>query len=110
MTATVVPIRPTDHRRQPPAIPPMNVGAYVHSIMEAATSLMRNDYEILAFQADVVTNTTILWLKDSPRVRELARVGIASYDRCGADATGAYRIGVFSRCGVTVQWLERVPS
>ncbi|OHC68605.1 MAG: hypothetical protein A3H93_09080 [Rhodocyclales bacterium RIFCSPLOWO2_02_FULL_63_24] len=110
MTATITHLRVATPRRSAPVVPPMNVHAYVHTILEAANSLLRNDYEVIAFQADIVSKTPILWLKDCPHVRELVRVGIASYDRTGADDTGAYRVGVFSRCGVTVQWLERVPA
>lgn len=109
MTATITHLHAAP-RRAPPAIPPMNVHAYVHTILEAANSLLRNDYEIVAFQADIITRTPIIWLKDCPHVRDLIRVGVASYDRTGADDTGPYRIGVFARAGVTVQWLERVPS
>lgn len=108
MTATITHLRVADARRAPPPIPPMNVHAYVHTILEAANSLLRNNFEIIAFQADIVTKTPILWLKDGPHVRDMIRVGLASYDRSGSDGTGPYRIGCFERCGVTVQWLERV--
>lgn len=110
MTATVTHLRVADAQRMPPSIPPMAVHAYLHAILEAANSLMRNDLEVVAFQADIVTRLPILWIKDTPQVRNLVRCGYASYDRSGSDATGPYRIGVFERLGVTVQWLERVPG
>jgi hypothetical protein len=110
MTATVTHLRVADAQRMPPSIPPMAVHAYLHAILEAANSLLRNDFEVVAFQADIVTRLPVLWIKDCPHTRALIRVGQASYDRTGSDATGAYRIGVFERLGVTVQWLERVPG
>lgn len=92
----------------PPSIPPMAVHAYLHAILQAANSLLRSGMEVVAFQADIVTRQPVLWIKDTPKVRNLARCGFASYDRTGSDATGSYRIGVFECLGVTVQWLERV--
>lgn len=94
---------------RPPA-PPMDVGAYAHAILEAANSLMRNGFEVVAFQADIVTRLPVLWIKDCPYTRHLISVGQANYDRtCSTDA-GPYRVGCFLLHGVTVQWLERVPG
>lgn len=110
MTATITHLRVGDAQRMPSSIPPMAVHAYLHAILDAANSLLRNDFEVVAFQADIVSRLPILWIKDCPHTRDLIRVGQASYDRSGSDDSGTYRIGVFERCGVTVQWLERVPS
>lgn len=94
----------------PLSLPPMAVHAYVHTILEAANSLLRNGFEIMAFQADIVTPKPVLWLKDCLHLRKLASLGQAGYDRAGTDENGPYRIGSFDRCGVTCQWLERVPG
>lgn len=106
MTATVTQL----HRPSRPAMPPMNVHAYVHAVLDATNSLLRNDFEIVAFEAHVVAHRPVIWLKESPHLRRMVELGQASYDRTGSDDFGTYRIGVFERCGVTVQWLERVPS
>lgn len=109
MSATVHPLRPSV-QSPPPCIAPMNVKAYVASILDTASALMRMGHEVMAFQAEVTTRTPLLWLKDSPALRNMARCGQASYDRTGSDASGAYRIGVFQLHECTVQWLERVPG
>lgn len=101
MSATVTALRP-------PAAPVWPVHAYVASVLEAANSLMREGNEIIAFEADIITPAPVIWLNDSPRLRNLARVGVAGYERTGQDSSGPYRVGVFTRCGVTVQWIERV--
>jgi len=105
MSATVIQMR----RKEPPAVvPPLNVHAYVHTILEAANSLLRDELEIIAFNADISTHKPVIWVNDCPRVRNLARVGQASYQRQGHSADGPYQVGVFERCGVSVQWMERV--
>ncbi|MDO8931846.1 MAG: hypothetical protein Q7U97_05585 [Rhodocyclaceae bacterium] len=101
MSATVTELRPS-------AAPAWPVHAYVASVLEAANSLMRDGFEIMAFLADAITPAPVIWVNDCSRLRNLARVGIASYERTGQDKDGPYRVGVFVRCGVTVQWLERV--
>ena len=93
-----------------PPTPPMNVPAYVHSILEAANSLLRNNLEVVAFKAAYVGLAPVIWIRDTPHCRDLVRVGVASYDRVGSDENGAYRIGCFDRCGVKVQWFERVSA
>lgn len=110
MSATVTHLRVANPRHAPPPVLPMHVGAYVHSILEAATALMRMGHEVMAFQADVVSAYPVLWLKDSPALRNMTRCGQASYDRTGTGDSGPYRIGVFLLHGVTVQWLEWTPS
>ena len=109
MTATVTHLRVHDPRT-PPDLPPMNVGAYMHMILEAATALMRMGHQITAFQADVVSGYPLLWCKDSPALRNMIRCGQADYDRSGSTEAGPYRVGCFLLHGVTVQWLERVPG
>lgn len=108
MNATVTPI----HRAVSPAptLLPMNVHAYVHSILEAANSLLRNDLTVAAFDADGDTRKVALRVNDCPLLRRMAELGQASYDCSGRDEQGPYRVGVFYRCGVTVYWRERVPS
>lgn len=93
-----------------PVTPHLKVGAYIDMIMEAANSLMRDGLLIVGFHADVFTVAPSLWVNDCQWVRNLAARGIASYDRTGSDASGPYKVGVFERCGVTVNWIERVPS
>lgn len=110
MTATVTHLRVAPMRPAPAPVLPMNVGAYVHSVMEAATALLRMGHEVMAFQADVTAAYPVLWCKDSPALRNMARCGQASYDRTGTGDSGPYRIGVFLLHGVTVQWLEWIPS
>lgn len=108
MTATVTHLRVAGAPAPHP--PPMNVPAYVHSILEAANSLLRNNLEVVAFEAAYVGLTPVIWIRDTPHTRDLARVGVASYDRVGSDENGAYRIGCFERCGVRIQWFERVTA
>jgi hypothetical protein len=110
MSTSVTHLRVADAHRPSPALPPMNVPAYVHSILEAANSLLRNNFEVVAFEAAWVGLPPVIWIKDTPHTRDLARVGVASYDRSGNDENGPYRIGCFERDGVKVQWFERVPS
>lgn len=95
-------------RRERPALQPLDLRASVDAILEAASSLMREDLVILAYQGDIATHLPVLWVKDCSRLRNLARVGVASYDRTGHADDGPYRVGVFQRCGVTVQWMERI--
>lgn len=111
MSATVTPIRAAAHAVSPaPTYPRMNVSAYVHSILEAANALLRNDLEVVCFMADVVSTMPVLWIKDTPRARALIAANEASYDRSGSDENGPFRIGCFKCDGVQVQWFERVPS
>ncbi len=89
----------------------ISVHAYVRSILEAANSLLRDgNMTIIAFQATGHPPTPTIWVHDCPYVRNLARVGLAQYERQGRDEHGAYRVGQFTRCGVFVEWIERVPS
>lgn len=106
MTATVTHLRVADARHAPP----MNVPAYVHSIMEASNSLLRNDLTVAGFEADGDLKKVALRVHDCPLLRRMATLGQASYDCSGRDEQGPYRVGVFYRCGVTVFWRERVPS
>lgn len=110
MTATITHLRVASQPRPAPAYPPMNVSAYVHAILTAANELLRNDLEVVCFQADVVSQMPVLWVKDTPRTRALVEAGEASYDRSGSDEKGPYRIGCFLCSDVQVQWFERVPS
>lgn len=111
MTATITHLRVAEaHRRPPPGALPMNVDAYLHSVMEAATSLLRNNLEVAGFHADGDAGAVALWVRDCPLVRRMALLGEAAYLRSGVDADGPYRDGVFYRCGVTVIWRERAPS
>lgn len=105
MSAKVIAMHP-----QAPLLEPLDIPRALDAILEAANSLLREELIITAFQADIVTARPVLWIKDCSRVRNLARVGVASYDRVGHNEDGAYRVGVFERCGVTVQWMERITS
>ncbi len=87
--------------------PPMNVAAYTHAILEAANSLMRNDYRIVAFFCRYEPQQLMIELQDSAALRALARVGVASYDDQGHDELGPYRTGFFTRGVVTAFWRER---
>lgn len=87
------------------------VHAYVKNILDAANSLLRDGrLTIIAFHVSGHPPVPTIWVTDCPYVRNMARVGIASYDRQGTDALGTYRIGQFERCGVNIEWIERVPS
>jgi hypothetical protein len=84
------------------------VHAYVKNILDAANSLLRDGrLTIIAFKALGHPPAPTIWVLDCPYVRNMARVGIASYDRQGSDEYGTYRIGKFERCGVNVEWIER---
>jgi hypothetical protein len=107
MSAAVINLHPA---APPPAMPRMNVDAYVAAILKAANELLRNDLEVVCFMADVVSKMPVLWIKDTPTARRLIDAGCASYDRSGSDENGPFRIGCFARDGVQVQWFERVPS
>jgi len=109
MTATVTHLRiARTHPHRPP--PPMGVHAYMQTILDASTALMRAGHEILAFYAEVVTAAPVIWIRDTPRVRSLVETGDASYDMSGIDDRGPYRVGMFLLDGVRVQWFERVPG
>lgn len=108
MNARVIHLQP--RTAAAPVTPHLKVHAYVSLLLEATNSLLRDGLLIVGFHADVFTVAPSLWVADCPWVRNLARVGIANYDRSGSDASGPYRVGVFERCGVTVSWIERVPS
>lgn len=108
MTATVTHLRIA--RAKPAQPPAMGVHAYMQTILDASTALMRNGHEILAFYAEVVTAAPVIWIRDTPGVRALVTVGEASYDMSGIDDRGPYRVGMFMLDGVRVQWFERVPS
>jgi hypothetical protein len=109
MSATVTHLRIA--RTKPDPTPPvMGVHAYMQTILDASTALMRAGHEILAFYAEVVTAAPVVWIRDTPGVRALVEVGEASYDMSGIDDRGPYRVGMFLLDGVRVQWFERVPS
>lgn len=108
MSATITPIRPPDPSL--PAPPPMAVHAYMQTILDAATRLMRAGHEILAFHAEVVSAQPIIWVRDTPGVRALVTEGSAAYDRSGIDDRGPWRVGLMTVAGVRVQWFERAPS
>lgn len=109
MTATVTHLRIARAAR-PAATPPMGVHAYMQTILDASTTLMRSGHEILAFYAEVVTAAPVIWIRDTPGVRALVEVGEANYDMSGIDDRGPYRVGMFLLDGVRVQWFERVPA
>lgn len=109
MTATVTHLRIARAKSQP-ATPPMGVHAYMQTILDASTVLMRSGHEILAFYAEVVTAAPVIWIRDTPGVRALVTVGEAAYDMSGIDDRGPYRVGMFLLDGVRVQWFERVPA
>lgn len=102
-------------RREPAPAPakaeadrlPMNVAAYTHSILEAANSLLRNDYQILGFFCRYNPQQLMIELKDCPGLRGMARTGVATYDDQGHDELGPYRTGFFTRGVVTAFWHER---
>jgi len=111
MSATVTPLhRVPAHPALSTDAPPMNVGAYVHSIMEAATSLMRNGLVVAGFNADGDNRTAALRIEDCRLARRMVELGQANYVKSGHDEDGPYRVGMFYRCGVTVFWNERLPS
>jgi hypothetical protein len=109
MTATVTHLR-IARAKPEPATPPMGVHAYMQTILNASTTLMRAGHEILAFYAEVVTAAPVVWIRDTPTVRNLVADGSANYDMSGIDDRGPYRVGMFLLDGVRVQWFERVPS
>lgn len=86
---------------------PMNVAAYTHSILEAANSLLRNDYQIVAFFCRYNPQQLMIELHDCPGLRALARTGVANYEEQGRDELGPYRTGYFTRGVVTAFWRER---
>lgn len=85
----------------------MAVHAYLHSILEACNSLLRNDYEIVSFFCRGTPPQMMIELRDCPALRALIRVGIASYQEHGCDTDGPWRKGMFHRLGVTAFWRER---
>ena len=107
MNAIVIPLRAGHERHAPPAIPPMAVHAYVHNILAAANSLLRNDYRIKAFFGQGHPSRMVIELYDAPALRDLVRCGIAAYYEQGCDGDGPYRLGGFERAGVNVMWRER---
>jgi hypothetical protein len=109
MSATITHLRVA--RAAPPAaLLPMGVHAYMQTILEASTALMRAGHEIVAFYAEVVTTMPVIWIRDTPAVRALIDCGEAAYDMSGIDDRGPYRVGMFLIEGVRVQWFERVPA
>lgn len=109
MTATVTHLR-IARARPDPTPPAMGVHAYMQTILDASTALMRAGHEILAFYAEVVTAAPVIWIRDTPAVRALIDTGEAAYDVNGIDDRGPYRVGMFLVGGVRVQWFERVPA
>ena len=109
MTAAVIPLR-IARAAPPPPTTPMGVHAYMQTILEASTALMRAGHEILAFYAEVVTAAPVIWIRDTPAVRCLVETGEAAYDLSGIDDRGPYRVGMFIVERVRVQWFERVPA
>jgi hypothetical protein len=90
-----------------PPSPPMDVGAYVHAILDVANSLMRNGYVIHACFFQGRPSRMVIELYDAPALRDLVRVGQAAYYEHGCDDDGPYRRGAFERGGVNVIWVER---
>lgn len=109
MTATVTHLRVARNTPNPAPLP-MGVHAYMQTILDASTALMRAGHEILAFYAEVVSAAPVIWIRDTPAVRNMVTLDEAAYDMSGVDDRGPYRVGMFQLDGVRVQWFERMPS
>lgn len=95
---------------EPGTLPPLDVTAQVTAILNVASTLLKSDHVIVGYHGEASSARPSLWLKDCSRLRNMARVGRASYDRQGQDEKGPYRVGLFELDGVTCCWIERRPS
>lgn len=78
-----------------------------HDLTQAIVILERDGYTVCAFGADCTRVVPVVWVVDHPRLRHLAAEGLADYAEQGTDADGDWRVGGFTRMGVSVRWFER---
>lgn len=77
------------------------------TILEAASSLLRQDYVILCLEPAAMSAKPVIWIANESRLARLADSDRALYYARGSDERGAYRIGQFEHMGCIVKWFER---
>jgi hypothetical protein len=77
------------------------------SIMDAANSLLRDNFTINQLDVRSLCVKPAIWIAVEARLAGLVARDEAYYCAQGHDDIGPYRIGQFERCGCRICWKER---
>lgn len=83
------------------------VASRLISIMDAANSLLRDNFRIVNLDVRSLCVKPAIWIAVEARLAGLVARDEAYYCAQGHDDSGPYRIGQFERCGCRVCWKER---
>ena len=85
----------------------LQAAARLQSILDCASSLLRDGYRIIRPDVQSLSVKPVIWIEVEPRLAGLIQRDQAIYYMRGHDEAGPYLIGQFERCGCRVQWRER---